>query len=400
MVGRSPDEMFSSSITDYLLKTTWQPKEDAFLALYSTGLPEKEKMNHTLQEIEEIYGKAILEGSSSKSNEVDEFTPLYWSAGLITHPKFFRRTRAFQRAKKMDNNKHLWPLANFLIPDGLFARQFDYYELFSSGQMYTDMDLSVFKDPREGLVLSSFELYNAHNCGFQQLPWIANVAGLPVWTQSGAGSESIAGFGIHNTHNPAVQQRRGLLLVSYVAPRLLTKTMIVGNIFSYHVRCFWPMQFFDEEEVISHEAICQLSQQESASQPNALPDNRRGDKLQNARAKQIEKMTWMIGRKCGAYIAVLCTAKCTWDTRSSNDAMLQPTRSDEKQCIPRRTTTSKAHSWVIVVGSASEFSTLDNFKRYKLSAIVCSDSNRDRRYQVTVTDSHTQESMNYSARSH
>jgi hypothetical protein len=74
---------------------------------------------------------------------------------------------------------------------------------------------------------------------------MANVGGVPVWSRSGKGAESLAGFGIHNTHNPAVQQRGSVMLVSYSAPHAL-QGWVIGRIFSSKVFLMWPEQIFDE----------------------------------------------------------------------------------------------------------------------------------------------------------
>ncbi len=49
-------------------------------------------------------------------------------------------------------------------------------------------------------------MFNPHYCGFKQLPWIANVCGIPEYSRSGS-RESHHGKLISNTHNPAVVQK-------------------------------------------------------------------------------------------------------------------------------------------------------------------------------------------------
>lgn len=103
--------------------------------------------------------------------------PLYWSAGLVLHPLFARRTARYQRTKHMEHNKHLWGLSYF--SGGQLQSITDSFELFSRGQQYCDVELNVYKRSRHGLCLSSFERFNPHiSSGFQQLPWMANVNGL------------------------------------------------------------------------------------------------------------------------------------------------------------------------------------------------------------------------------
>ena len=59
------------------------------------------------------------------------------------------------------------------------------YVSLAGGQNYTDIRLNIFKTPNMKVVLSSFEEFNVNLRSFQQNPWMANIAGAPLWTQSG-----------------------------------------------------------------------------------------------------------------------------------------------------------------------------------------------------------------------
>lgn len=59
------------------------------------------------------------------------------------------------------------------------------YAGLSSGQNYTDIVLNVYKSYNMKAVLSSFEHFNVNLTSFQQNSWMANIAGAPLWTQSG-----------------------------------------------------------------------------------------------------------------------------------------------------------------------------------------------------------------------
>ena len=59
------------------------------------------------------------------------------------------------------------------------------YSSLASGQNYTDIVLNVYKTYNMKAVLSSFENFNVNLRRFQQNPWLANIAGAPLWTQSG-----------------------------------------------------------------------------------------------------------------------------------------------------------------------------------------------------------------------
>lgn len=59
------------------------------------------------------------------------------------------------------------------------------YSSLSSGQNYTNIVLNVYKSQNHKVVLSSFESFNVNVRSFQQNPWMANIAGAPLWSQSG-----------------------------------------------------------------------------------------------------------------------------------------------------------------------------------------------------------------------
>ncbi len=85
---------------------------------------------------------------------------------------------------------------------------------WSKGQNYTGIKLTMYKSPG-GLILSSFDKYNVGLCGFQQMPWMANVGGVGVWSQSGSAS-SLGLFEVTNLFSPSVSQSNSLLVAVYV----------------------------------------------------------------------------------------------------------------------------------------------------------------------------------------
>jgi hypothetical protein len=73
--------------------------------------------------------------------------------------------------------------------------------------------------------LSCIENYNRGNLGAQQFPWVANVGGISVFTQSGR----ISTFGdlpeaIGNSHLPCVKQQENVLMAMYNPSELMKKT--------------------------------------------------------------------------------------------------------------------------------------------------------------------------------
>ena len=222
ILGKSPDDMNPSAVTDYILTTSWRPNySEVKEALIFTGTHPPLRMSHPYTSTRELYTNL----AGAEEVPLCEITPLFWSAGLVTHPEFVVETRNYLHAKGMQSNHHLSALC--YLPTWFVHRQMLHYATVSKGQMYTDIELNVFKHPEQNLLLSSFEKFNPHCSSFQQLPWMANIAGLGVWAQAGSGSEGIMNFGISNTHNPLITQKGSVLIASYIR----------YNIISYFVTC-------------------------------------------------------------------------------------------------------------------------------------------------------------------
>lgn len=140
------------------------------------------------------------------------FLPSYRSAGLVTHPNFIEKTKQFQHKYHLENQIHLKALS--WLPDSLSRHFMSSWGHWSQGQNYTGIKLNLYKAPG-GLVLSSFEMYNPGLCGYQQMPWMANVAGVGVWSGSGK-MDSLGMFNVQNLYNPHVSQKGKLLVSAYI----------------------------------------------------------------------------------------------------------------------------------------------------------------------------------------
>jgi hypothetical protein len=422
--GRSRNAYGASALTDFLLTTNWKPKSQAFESLHFDGFLPQIPVSHEIEALSSIYGNDI---HAASTHLIDEYTPFYWSAGLITHPLIASRTRHYQRKKHLEKNKHLWPVAYFFFSDHSFLSNMEYYDHFSCGQMYTGIKLNLYKRPNHGLIVSSFSLYNPHYCGFQQLPWMINLKGIPIWSQSGLGSESVAGFNIHNTNNPAVQQVNDLLLVSYLAPPTLINNLIIRNLFSYKVRLFWPFPLFDNHIIKEYgkESIQENSKNEkskkrgwfstTSSSSSSSSSSRQSAKnqsyLQNLKnIKNIFKKefllyptheeeyflrnektkVWCIGKYENLYIAILCTKPLKIDYQDSDDGRFQDIVNNEKYTImlPRLVCEEKYHSWIIIVGTNQEYATIEAFIDQRISKVVVVEEERDHHtiYYVDVID--------------
>jgi hypothetical protein len=209
--GVSPDNMKCSALTDHLLTTTWRPNFTALeRAQRLDGDHEPLVLSHATGATRQLYADANVEGVPEL-----ELVPFYWSAGLITHPDFVKDTKRYQKLKNMTNNESLAALS-YMFATPLASIMKDWCTV-SMGQAYTGFELKVYKRWAHNLCLSSFIDYNRHKSSFQQLPWMANIAGVGVWAQSGAGSEGFLKFGMTNTHNPVVAQNSNILVATYAA---------------------------------------------------------------------------------------------------------------------------------------------------------------------------------------
>lgn len=135
------------------------------------------------------------------------------SAGLVAHPSFIDRTKWFQHAFSLDKQIHLRALS--YLPSTVSQLFMSSMSHWSKGQNYTGIDLNLYKAPG-GLMLSSFEAYNAGLCGYQQMPWVANIAGVGLWSGSGNMSK-LSMFDIANLFGPHVSQKRKILVAAYVS---------------------------------------------------------------------------------------------------------------------------------------------------------------------------------------
>lgn len=85
---------------------------------------------------------------------------------------------------------------------------------WSKGQNYTGICLNIYKAPG-GLMLSSFEEYNVGLCSYQQIPWMANISGVGMWSGSG-NMKNLRQFDVSNLYSPSVSQKNNLLICAYV----------------------------------------------------------------------------------------------------------------------------------------------------------------------------------------
>mmetsp|Transcript_7015 Transcript_7015/g.11733 ORF Transcript_7015/g.11733 Transcript_7015/m.11733 type:complete len:848 (+) Transcript_7015:116-2659(+) len=381
LIGTSHDPLNTSSITDFILTTSWRPNLEQLKAVWQyDGTFEAMPMSPPWQSTRALYTRlAQAEGGVEEA----ELTPLYWSAGLITHPEFVFDTRCYQKSKKLTKNKHL-SMLSYLSPGSLQSCMGNYVTL-AAGQAYTGITLHIHKRPVHELVLTSFEDFNPHLASFQQLPWIANVSGVGVWSQAGTGAEGVLSFGITNTHNPVVRQQGSLLIASHVAPASLTGRLLMGSLFSYAVRLYWPFQLMDGGWCVFPYG----AENEAAATPDDVSVLDTAVKTPGM---------WVAGQRGSAYVGVYCSQRCKMDHRKSKDGEMKLREdkfSKEETSHPtsRRVCDQHRHSWVVVVATTKEHATLQKFVNERCLKVIVAEHNggssrfaRGSEYRLTVKD--------------
>jgi hypothetical protein len=280
--------------------------------------------------------------------------------------------------------------------------------------------------------LSSFENFGGGVCGFQQQPWMANIDGVGVWSQSGEKSQGLAGFDMGNTHQPWISQKGSVLTALYLTPSAL-KSSLASCIFSYHVRMFWPPNCcFDEEiwQVKDHKyvSISEISaddvllsfesSQSMASPPESVHSKDSSEEVENKSSSNylsdtvideifssppvsgnneaIEACRWWIGRRNNVYIGVYCTQPTTVESADTEGSCYQETDSSPTLTYRRRLCKSIYNSWVCVVGVVSDYPTIKDFARrclrisitdhYQPKPSMLSFSKKKEKYKVLVSD--------------
>lgn len=388
---QSPDAFQPMQLTNFLLTTSYLPPEEIFALIDFNGFT-CVQINHPRGNIRELYKSSRDKYALPTVITDDELIPFYWSAGLIVHPEFAKETLQYQISRYLTRNNHLKPLA-WAGSTWLTERLLKSYSHFSAGQSYTGdrgVVLNVYKRSSHGLLMSSFDRFIGGISGFQQFPWVVNLCGVGLWSQSGKGSEGIGGWGITNTHNPHVTQRGAVLIAAYVKPSIL-KTAIVGNLFSGHSQLFWPEAFLDMSVKVTNAAVV------GGDGGSSSEDPMKKDWLDGA---------WWVGQRGSCFIGVTCTHEtelvCTPVKDAELEATVGETYKGGKAHAQRRVCKASCHAWIVLVGTTEEYSDLsvfvDKCKSMKVfhrrasgsgmmeAMLFPSPDSKPPSYEVTVTD--------------
>jgi hypothetical protein len=391
--GKGPETAKPHKMTDFLLTSRWRPKQVHIDALHEEGFVlNKYTCNNALEDIEQLYKELVVPPRDysvlNDNHASDEYTPFYWSSGLIMHPQLAAKTFSYI-VKHNLQNAHSISYIHWFGTSEIFAASMKAVSQFSRGQMYCGINLNLYRNPSAGLVMSSMNLFNPHVANFQQMPWMINLNGVPMFSKCGPQKISIASikipFEVNNIHGPAVQQDGNTLLVTYITPPFLVDT---ANLYSnLDSRVFWPSQFLTSIGTVPMGAsFGSMKKQGESDFDLSLP------------------YQWIIGQRNQICVGILCTQAVKLDTSltvgdtedppESEFTYLDASGVEQVTQIPRLVCSKRGHSWVIVVNTMKN---IQDFVENKLKNILVIEnrpggSTRSTRsdkfkYDVTVTDS-------------
>ncbi len=143
---------------------------------------------------------------------------------------------------KMDEYKPLFQL----VPLSSLGTVVDNLDAFVEGSDLRNVKYNIYNTG--DYCLTSLENYNRGKMGAQQCPWMANVGGVPVFTQAGKIAASLGATELHetiaNTHLPGVYQKRNVALIMYQPFDMLKKAFSDLAVYLY-----WDASRFDETTV-------------------------------------------------------------------------------------------------------------------------------------------------------
>jgi hypothetical protein len=131
-----------------------------------------------------------------------------------------------------------------LFPTSVLKSSVNTFKAFTDCSDLTNIKYHIYNNGTYSLM--SLENYNRGKMGAQQAPWIANVGGSSVFTQSG----KISSVGSlketnANSHMPCINQEKNVLLMMY-QPYDLLKTYASSANLDLNVYLYTPSQSFDE----------------------------------------------------------------------------------------------------------------------------------------------------------
>ena len=263
------DEMFNVTyLTAALITTTYTPPEDylQYLTQVHDASTPAYRVSPTRGRLKEIIYE-ITKGSIFAIDNKDKYSydlmPFYWSAGLLLDDDCFHKSIDYARDHMLLENPDLilhkifWNLTDRKMPDTNKAIYKHYADLnlqglikkgidsviklprvsgaaltnaakatislledailedcrhLTQGQRYVDIKMKVHK--ADHVCITSLDDFNVRQCGYQQVPWMINFDGLPIFSRSGCGEWG--GQDCVNFNQPKVSQEGNLLMVTHV----------------------------------------------------------------------------------------------------------------------------------------------------------------------------------------
>jgi hypothetical protein len=302
--GITPDTGYAPSyISNFLSTTTWNPNlDEAIKARDGTGTEKAVVVSHAPDEnsFKQVYGESI--------NEL-KCTPILWSAGYFFHPDYINRSNRYFRRHGLLMSSFEVSMDNLHMSSLMSAP-------FKEGQYYTGFKMYVYKQPSQGLVLSSFHNYNLNNYSFQQMVWMANINRAPVYSVSiNSLSRSLAGaanaFGMgnlanfNNCSNPEVRQKEDIMLITYTKASL-----------DFNVKLMWPANLFENTTYDSNGSV------------DAMPFHIDAVSFDVENHKL--KRQWLIGQRGDAFIGVSVMG---WDGKLIADKKASLISRGQEVCV-------------------------------------------------------------------
>jgi hypothetical protein len=262
-----------------------------------------------------------IHGDLSLTNRV----MFQWAAGCYVHPALVDYT---VKVMKMYNLLHhgnfdvsyismVWnqPIIFLRFLTRFFAD-------ISEGPNISGANVHVYK--HRGVVLSSLEDFNTGMRSGQAWPWVANVDGIAVWTQSGVDRPSFEGAPRipTNTLLPDVRSNKNVAFITYTqGNNPFERTLLryfLGSV-STRVGLFFPEDRFDEVR---------------------------------------KDGNWILGRKNESYIGVY---RPGGETRNDCSLYGNGTHYDPYYCSDPAGSGGRSQSWAVVVGNSATHSSFTNF---------------------------------------
>ena len=174
-------------------------------------------ISHSDNEFKKIYNNLSF---------VDR-TLFQWSAGNYFNPENVDDT------VKLINDYNLWGHKHFkldpyktmldFIPKDVLVSSCNTFKALTDGSKLCDVNYHIYNN--NYITLTSIENYNRGKMGAQQCPWVANIGGVSVFTQSG----KISTLGdlhevIGNSNLPCVKQVKNVVMAMYNPYDILKNT--------------------------------------------------------------------------------------------------------------------------------------------------------------------------------